>query len=179
MPTAKRPAPAPDRAAALLAARKRDLARIHVLRAKIGLSDDSYRDLLADLFDGRRSSGELASEQRRRLLDHLTGLQRAYAKGPGPAPAAPALLPPLSPRQGKMFSLWQQLADAGLVRERGMPALKAWVTRQTQVDRWEWLTSPQEDTVIESLKRWLKRREDGAGSAAVGAAVGMAGPSHG
>lgn len=167
--SAKRTAPAPDRAAMLLAARKRDLARIHMLRAKLGLSEDAYRDLLADLFDGRRSSAELAAEQRRRLLDHLTSLQRAYAKGQGKAPAAP-LLPPLSPRQKKMFSLWQQLADAGLVRERGMPGLKAWVTRQTAVDRWEWLTGHQEDTVIESLKRWLARREDGPGSTAVGGA---------
>lgn len=169
MPTAKRQAPAPDRAALLLAARKRDLARIHMLRTKLGLSEDAYRDLLADLFDGRRSSAELATEQRRRLVDHLTTLQRAYAKGQGNAPTAPAL-PPLSPRQKKMFSLWQQLADAGLVRERGMPALKAWVTRQTQVDRWEWLNGHQEDTVIESLKRWLARRQDGPGGTVVGGA---------
>lgn len=130
--------------------RKRDLARIHVLRADVGLSEDEYRDLLGNLFDGRRSSTELDAAQRGRLIQHLAVLQRQFAK---PRPA----LPPLTLRQKKMFSLWQQLADKNLVRERGMAALKAWAKRQSHVDRWEWLNSHQEDTLIESLKRWLKR----------------------
>lgn len=130
--------------------RKRDTVRIHVLRAQVGLSVDEYRDLLGNLFDGKRSSTELDAAQQQRLINHLEGLQRRYAK------SRPAL-PPLTLRQKKMFSLWQQLADKNLVRERGMAALKAWAKRQSHVDRWEWLNSHQEDTLIESLKRWLKR----------------------
>ena len=54
-----------------------------------------------------------------------------------------------------MWSLWQQLAGAGAVNNRRMPALVAWVKRQTGVDRLEWLTPAQDALVIESLKRWL------------------------
>jgi len=137
------------------AARKRDITRIQVLRRQCKLSDDEYHDLVGNLFDGIRSSTDLAAPQRRTLIDHLVRLQRAA--GAATAPAKAASLPPLSPRQRKMFSLWQQLADAGRVHERGMPALQSWVARHTGVDRWEWLNSHQEDTVIESLKRWLQR----------------------
>ena len=65
---------------------------------------------------------------------------------------------PLTPVQRKMWSLWQQLADAGLVDNRKMPALLAFVKRQTAVERLEWLNAKQEDLVVESLKKWLKSR---------------------
>lgn len=147
--------PNPVTAAVAEAVRKRDITRIQVLRRQCRLSDDEYHDLVGNLFDGIRSSTDLTAAQRRTLIDHLVVLHRQV--GAAKAPAKAAGLPPLSPRQKKMFSLWQQLADAGRVRERGMPALKEWVARQTGVDRWEWLNSHQEDTVIESLKRWLRR----------------------
>lgn len=158
MPTTK--ALPTDRAAWLAAARKRDLSRIHMLRADLKLSDDEYRDLVASLFDGKRSSTDLAFEQRRSLIDHLVGLQKKYRLPVAKAKSSPR--PVLSPTQRKMFSLWQQLADAGLVRDRKMSALQAWVTNEQKLDRWEWLTSSQERTVIEKLKSWLARRDGGA-----------------
>jgi hypothetical protein len=56
-----------------------------------------------------------------------------------------------------MWSLWQQLADAGVAESRKMPALVAFAHRQTGLDRLEWLQPAQEDLVIESLKAWLRR----------------------
>ena len=50
-----------------------------------------------------------------------------------------------------------QAADAGLVRQRTMAALMAWLQRQTGVERIEWLQPAQADLAIESLKRWIKR----------------------
>lgn len=152
-----------------VAQRKRDLTRIHVLRGALRLSEDDYRGLIADLFAGKSSSTELTTAERARFVAHLVVLdtKRRQAAGAGPA------RPPLTPKQRKMFSLWQQLCDVGLARDRGMPALQTWVQHQTRVDRWEWLTGHQEDTVIESLKRWLKR----AGAGVVVAAVQE--PGHG
>lgn len=63
----------------------------------------------------------------------------------------------LTESQKKMWALWQGLADRKLVDSRTMPALLAFVERQTGVARLEWLTWPQENLVIESLKAWLKR----------------------
>lgn len=157
MPRPSTRPPARQGAAAQAATqRSHEITRIQVLRRQAGLGDDEYHDLVGNLFDGVRSSTALDAAQRRRLIAHLVRLQSGR-QGPAAAPAKAAALPPLRPRQKKMFSLWQQLADGGRVRERGMAALQAWVARQTGVDRWEWLNSHQEDTVIESLKRWLQR----------------------
>lgn len=125
--------------------------RIHVLRGLLRQTEDEYRDLLGAMFDGRRSSTALTPQERARFVAHLEALHRASAPQPK--------RPPLTPRQRKMFSLWQQLCDAGLARERGMQALQTWVQHQTKVESWVWLNSHQEDTVIESLKRWLKRAD--------------------
>ena len=64
---------------------------------------------------------------------------------------------PLTEPQRKMWSLWQKLAEAGKTESRKMPALVAFAHRQTGVDRLEWLTTEQEQLVIESLKAWLRR----------------------
>jgi hypothetical protein len=56
-----------------------------------------------------------------------------------------------------MWSLWQQLADAGKIQDRKMPALMVFIERQTGVARLEWLTPKQDDLVIESLKAFVKR----------------------
>ncbi len=141
--------------------RKRDITTVHVLRSRLRMPDDEYRELISWLFEGKKSSTELDDIELQRFVRHLRGLVQNLS------PAARQVrqrgggtrtLPPLTPMQGKMFSLWQQLADAGLVRNRQMSALRGWVIGHTHVDRWEWLNSHQEATVIESLKLWLKRR---------------------
>ncbi len=132
-----------------------DGARIHAIAAVAGLSDDAYRDLLADLFDGRRSSTELTPSERARLISHLQTLVHQSAGGARRSTAG--RIATLSRKQRLMWSLWQRLADAGEVHQRSMRGLEGYAKRQTSVDKLQWLTSPQEDTVIESLKLWLHR----------------------
>lgn len=81
-------------------------------------------------------------------LDDVLGHFNRIAGGPRKA---------LSPQQKKIWSLWQQLADRGLVRDRRMVGLMAWVKRQAGVDALAFLTWPQEYKITESLKRWLAR----------------------
>lgn len=135
--------------------RQRDQQRIHAMRRRLRMTDDAYRDLIADLFDGRRSSTDLTDAERARFVHHLQRLVDALPGHPGIKRV------PLSPKAGKMFSLWQQLADAGLVENRRMPALDAWITDREwlgqRVDNKRWLSNAQEDQVIEALKLWLKR----------------------
>lgn len=154
MSRAMRAAPASRRAS--------DIKHIHVLRSRLRLDEDAYRDLIAALFDGRRSSTELDDVQRSRFVRHLQQLVDAQPR------ATLVKRKPLAPRQGKMFSLWQQLADAGLVHDRRMSALDAWIAGRTwlgqRVDSKDWLDGRREDQVIEALKRWLLRGgEDEAG----------------
>lgn len=148
-------------------ARKADLAAIHIAKAQLGWDDGTYRDILFTVCCVR-SSAELDFAGRKRFLEHLRDCIKQLPSASGPARVArsQALVTmalrdrrrsALTPPQRKMWSLWQQLADAGLVTERRMPALLAYVKRQTHVDRLEWLTGPQEQLVIESLRQWLAR----------------------
>lgn len=136
-------------------ARNNDLAAIHVAKAKLGLSEDEYRDLMATVCSGVRSAAELDFTGRKRFLAHLNACLKARQ---APQPAR-VVRQPLTPSQRLIWSLWMQLADAGLVAQRTMSAVEAFAARQTGVDKLDWLNGKQEELVIESLKRWLDRGE--------------------
>lgn len=142
--------------------RRLDLARIHMLKAELGWDEDLYRDVMATVCNGIRSSAQLDTAGRQRLLTHLsTCLQRDGASKSSRAPSASAhktlARKPLSATGKKLWSLWMQAADKGLVQHRTMSALNAWVQRQTGVERIEWLQGAQADLAIESLKKWVAR----------------------
>lgn len=127
------------------------LRQIRAIRHTAGaqLDDAAWRALL------QRCAGVASSTQ-------ITSLARANAVlaefrrlGIGAATARPKL----TAMQRKMWSLWQQLADAGRVDNRKMAGLLGYVKRQTGVEALAWLTWPQEYQVVESLKRWLARGE--------------------
>jgi phage gp16-like protein len=141
-------------------ARKADLAAIHIAKAELGWDDDFYRSIMQAKC-GVTSSALLDYAGRKRFLAHLRacgwqgGTRGAASAGDRNSGRSRA---PLTPSQRKMWALWQQLADAGLVDSRRMPALVAFAARQTGVERLEWLKPAQEDLVIESLKAWLRRK---------------------
>lgn len=140
------------------AGRRNDLAMIHIAKAQLGWDEDHYRDVMAAVCHGIRSAGELDFALRKRFMQHLRecGWDGGSKRRPNDRSARKGK--PLTPKQAKMFSLWQQLADAGLVRDRRMSALRAWCAAESKVDQMEWLNTAQENTLIESLKRWLARK---------------------
>ena len=147
--------PVVDRAGA----RKADLAAIHIAKKALGWDDSTYRDIMFSVCRVK-SSAELDFTGRRRFLAHLRACGwsgDSTSSGRTPGSTDRPVSKPLTPLQRKMWSLWMQLADAGLIDNRKMPALLTYVTRQTGVDRLEWLNDKQADLVIESLKAWLKR----------------------
>lgn len=141
----KKPSPA------RVSVRSKDLAMIHIAIKDLGISDDEYRSLLKTVC-GVDSSSQLDMAGRQRFLDHL--------KRCGWKPKSKEGKPhrKLSPRAGKIYSLWQQLADAKLVEQRTFSALEAWVKVQTGVDKLEWLNEAQAGQCIEQLKKWLARK---------------------
>lgn len=136
-------------------ARRADLAAIHIAKAQLRLNDDEYRDILATVCGGIRSSAQLDFAGRKRFLSHLQACLRQNVQ----TPRQRAVSAPLTAVQRKMWALWMQLADRGLIEHRTMSALVAFARRQTGVERLEWLNGHQVDLVIESLKRYLKRAE--------------------
>ncbi|MDR1890122.1 MAG: regulatory protein GemA [Zoogloeaceae bacterium] len=129
-------------------------ARLKKLRAirhagRPPMDDAAYRALLM------RTAGVESSTRITRIdqADAVIAEFRRLGVGAHPRRALDAV-------DRKIWSLWQQLADAGLVRDRSMRGLRHWVKRQTNVDAIEFLNRAQEDAVIESLKKWLRRSED-------------------
>ena len=59
--------------------RQAELARIHIAKKELGMSDDDYRAMLFSV-TGKSSAGDLTAGQRYQVLDHLKSLQN------GPAP---------------------------------------------------------------------------------------------
>jgi phage gp16-like protein len=62
--------------------RNRQLARIHIAKKQLGLSDDVYRGILLQV-GGVNSSGDLDEAGRARVLDHFRHLGFEYDGGKG------------------------------------------------------------------------------------------------
>lgn len=139
-----------------VAIRQNDLAQIHIAKKALGLSDDEYRDLLSTVCNVR-SSAELDLAGRLRFLAHLQAC--GWARGPTKGTRGGT---PWNPAQRRIWALWQQLADAGLISKRERPALEAWLLGQVGVQRVEWLNVHQQQLAIESLKAWLARSKKAA-----------------
>ena len=135
--------------------RTKDLATIHMAK-NFFLANGTFpsdADYRAMLWAQCRvtSAAELDHAGRKKVIAHLQSLGFKPAQTPRP------VRKPLTSPQKLIWSLWQQLADAGAIKDRRMPGLMAYVTRQTGVERLEWLQGTQEQLVIESLKQWLER----------------------
>jgi phage gp16-like protein len=132
------------------------IAAIHTLKAKLRLTDDDYRALLIGL-TGKTSSKDCTPAQRAQVREHMDKLavrmgvaQPAHSVRNTFAQAKAAA----SPRERKVWALWNQLHRDGLIHNRSAQALNSWVKRQVGVEALRFCTGPQLDTLIESLKRW-------------------------
>ena len=137
------------------------IAAIHVLKSKLQLSDDDYRALLKNLTH-KTSSKDLTDKERQAVRDHMQQLAeragvarplRRRATGRTFAQAKAAA----SPRERKVWALWNQLGRDGVVRDTSAKALNAWVARTVHVSALAFANDAQLDTLIEALKAWQQR----------------------
>lgn len=144
-------------------ARSNELAKIHIAKGQLGLDDDTYRAMLWSVARVR-SAKDLDAGGREAVLKHL----RAVGwKDKAPSPGANRYQPGTPPALIRW--LWTQLAEAGLVRENSDRALRRYIAQHAAVRPDPSVTeiAPQHldrqgcNQVIEQLKRWLARGEDG------------------
>lgn len=133
-------------------ARRRQLAAIHTLKARLGLDDDTYRALLADE-TGETSAARLSEPARLRVVARLRRLEEEVLGRSGGL----VFLPDDPPRLRKVKSLWIELARAGRIERASQAALDAWVKTRFDVDRAAWLRPRDLSAAIEQLKSWLQR----------------------
>lgn len=130
----------------------RMISTIHVLKARAGLDDDAYRDVVANVADGKRSSKELSVREAGRVIDRL----RELAGDTGAAKGAVTGLD--SPIGRKLRALWIAGYDLAIVRNREDRAMLGFLERQTGVSHTRFLADARDGSAaIEGLKSWLAR----------------------
>ena len=140
------------------------LAAIHVLKSQLQLSDDDYRALLVQL-TGQNSSKLLADRQREAVRNHLQGLAERMgvakpSRGrPYTAKRFAAKKAEATPKERKVWALWNQLHRDGKLRDNSVQAMNAWVSRTVHVSALVWCNDSQLNTLIEALKSWGERGE--------------------
>ncbi|MBK1614987.1 hypothetical protein CKO44_16075 [Rubrivivax gelatinosus] len=139
-------------------------AAIHILKTKLRLDDDAYRGLLADVV-GKRSCSDMSADELLTVRGHLERLVKSYGLPVDGVTRRRRMSPEqfaaarkgLSPRERKVWALWNNLGRAGLVNDTSDRALDHYVGRQVHVSALRFCTGAQLDTLIESLKAWLGR----------------------
>ena len=62
-----------------------------------------------------------------------------------------------SPKERKVWALWNQLGRDGVVHNTSATALNVWVERTVHVSALRFANSAQLDVLIEALKAWQQR----------------------
>ncbi|QUM72205.1 gp16 family protein [Sphingopyxis granuli] len=142
------------------------LAKVHIAKKQLGLSDDDYRAIvfqhisLIPISEATEEDIALASAakatdaQLAALVQHFG--QRGFkstAKGV-PGRRAPAVD---TPSARKARSLWISLHQLGAVRNPSEQALEAFAKRQLQCEFWRWSDQSLSYRLIEALKAMAKR----------------------
>ncbi|WP_447888610.1 gp16 family protein [Serratia fonticola] len=133
--------------------RAKTIQLIHIARNKLEVSDDAYRVMLQNL-TGKDSCSKMDDRQLANVLAHLRGRGFKISGKSREVPMADF------PMGRKIWVLWQDLAKAGLVRDKSQKALDAWLLRETGVAQLVWLQQEPDKAhqAIEKLKQWLGRK---------------------
>lgn len=140
-------------------ARKQRLVQLlHVGRSKLGMDEETYRSLIGNVSkDPARTSSKDLSLQEMEIV--LTRMQQA---GFSVKPRRPQTRKLADDEQSKLIRhLWLRLHELGAVRDPSEQAMASFVSRQTKIQALQWLSSAQASRVIEGLKKWVARTEQG------------------
>lgn len=141
---------------------RNQIIKIHALKGSLKLDDDTYRDILRGY--GVKSSTKLTIVKADQLIDDL--VIKATAAGVWekrkPAAKAKTTRKLADDDQSKMIrGIWIELHEMGVVKDSSEKALASYVKRMTRIEDLRWLDVKQAQLVIEALKKWRKRVEDG------------------
>jgi phage gp16-like protein len=129
-------------------------------RRNLGLDDDTYRDFLESV-TGKRSTAKMTVKQRWRVVEELKrkGVRFEPKRRGGDASMD------AGDQSRLVRHLWLKLKSYGVLRDSSEWALLSYVERVAGVKRLEWCNDRQINRVIETLKKWVERVEDGSPAA--------------
>lgn len=141
---------------------KADLAKIHIAKKELCLTDEVYRDILRARFGkSKDSAAKLTPGQAFSLLSHFQKL----GWKPKSAQKLPGMEIPADGQSKKIQALWITLHQAGVVKDGSDKALLAFVKRMTKrgtfpgKDHLRFCDGQDKHSIIEALKDWAKREE--------------------
>lgn len=147
--------PAPRRSASPL------LAKVHIAKKDLRLSDEHYRDVL-ERITGQRSAAGLSDAQLIAVLKHFEG-EGFKPKVIAGAKAASSSAPKIGRRAAdhpvarKARALWISLHQLGVVENGSEAALEAFAKRQLGVDALQWADQSHAEPLIKGLKAMAER----------------------
>ena len=130
--------------------RSKELAKIHMAKAALGMDDDTYKALLKRI-TGRESAADLNLFERGNILDEFKKL------GWHPKPPKQSPSDWRAPRIRFIQSLWRQLCKTGMIKTPTEDALLSFCRKLMKVERLEWASSDELNKIIEALKNWQNR----------------------
>lgn len=125
------------------------IAKLHMAKKDLGLSESEYRAMLEHA-TGKRSAAEMHFSELDRALVALKAAGWKEKKKAAPGGKA---------HVGMIHKLWGDLDAAGVLDDPSDRGLRAFVVRQTGVASPEFLDPKAATKVIEGLKRWLARAQ--------------------
>jgi hypothetical protein len=126
-----------------VADRRTLLAKVHIARKQLALTEESYRDLLRRV-TGFDSAGDCADGALTAVLEEFARL--------GFKPSRPKSA---KPYVRLIYALWGELKP--YLSNSSDEALRGFVFRQSGAQAPEWLGPEKANKVIEGLKAWLAR----------------------
>lgn len=136
------------------------IRKIHTLKSRAGLDDDTYRDLLKRE-TGARSSKDITPAAADRVISHLQGLAGSGARPAPKRAAAAGALALDGPYAALCRALWLTGYNLGVFRDRSDTALVSFVQRQTGIEHLNWVKEDADASkAIEALKKWISRETD-------------------
>lgn len=139
-----------------------EIKLIQIGRSALGLDDDTYRAMLANISGGKTSSKALTPAERQAVLQHMKA--RGFTIKPKAGAAADTSWQH-DPQLRKLRAMWYLLADAGHVDRPAdaaacNAAVQAWAVRQLSGQTFTHLrfaTGDQMNDLVEAMKQWCGR----------------------
>jgi phage gp16-like protein len=134
--------------------RRGELAAIHVARAKLALTESSYRDLVRRFTKNRTdSSAQMTGKERQDLIGYFR--QIGFAKDKAKTPAARRV--DFRPLAMKVKAMWFALHQLGVVRDPSEEACAAFICRHTKIAVMRWNQADHLSKAIDCLRGWCGR----------------------
>lgn len=129
---------------------KSDLAKIHIGKKELGMSDDAYRAMLVRL-TGKQSLRDSSPLDRAKVLAEMQ--QKGFKAKRGTRKNDDWR----SARIRKIYAQWSELDRLGELRDKSPQACLSFCQQHMKAEKLEWAETQELNACIEALKSWIER----------------------